>query len=605
VLRSITRICCLFLLTCIFFFPSASFAAPSSPSAQKTAPSAFPSVDPAYVYNQLFYMGTHFLRREAGYDDNLPPIVNGHDEFAAYWAQEIMKDLQGFGAQTRRDAFAVQGWVGRPAIVPAVNVEVSVSGVTHPEQVVVIGCHYDGEAISTQSAFDDASGCAIELGIAKAMGEYWRSQHIYPARTLRFVIFDAEEQGLYGSFHYVNSTINGDLSNIVAMFNEEQNGIAYPLRYLGELANPLLPFYIELAPLQNNGAYPTQSQLPPQRRAAIATFRTLMQQASSNVFAQFRSLGFQNLTYHTSNNTQNVPQPIFTPDQLSNVHVEDDPGLGSDQIPFTMAGVPCVTFAGDGTHPESKASVMPPYPFDTSVDTIQLMNTYADGSSRESQALALALALPGMLTTWMLVQPAILGQVAADANPIVAISDIGQTQVGKSITLDASASFDPQNPGAALTYNWNFGDGSSASGVSVQHTYTSAGNSTLTLTVTASGGKSITSKTLNITAQTPNYANPFSDFHPTGSTYVPQGMPTPNDRLSDQVSPASLSSTTSSARQSEPTAPHSRPATASSNVPLIVGAGVVIILLALTLLMIARRKKPVSEPYDKTHTPQL
>src|SRR5579859_4515944 len=558
---------------------------------QKNIAPAFPVVDPQYIYNQLFYMGTHFLRREAGYDNNLPPTLNGHDEFAAYWTREIMHNLQGFGAQVRRDAFAVQGWVGRATTVPAVNVEVSVPGVTHPEQVVVIGCHYDGEAISTQSAFDDASGCAIELGVAKAMGEYWRSQHVYPARTLRFVIFDAEEQGLYGSFHYVNSTVNGDLLNIVAMFNEEQNGIAYPLRYLGELSNPLLPFYIEESPLQNNGAYPAQSQLPPQRRAAIASFRTLMQQAIGNVFNKFRSLGFQNLTYHTSNNTQNVSQPIFTTDQLGSIHTEDDQGVGSDQIPFTLAGVPCATFVGDGVHDDK--DTMPPYPFDTSVDTIQLMNTYADGSSRESQALALALALPGMLTTWMLVQPAILGQVAADANPIAAISDIGQAQAGKAISLDASASFDPGNPGSALAYHWDFGDGSSGSSVSVQHTYASAGNYTLALTVTAPGGKRIISKTLNVTAQTPIYANPFSGFRPTGYTYVPRGMPTPDDRLTDQVSPASLISITSPAQQSTPSTPHSTPNRASSNAPLIVGIGAVIVLLVVTLLIIARRKKPI------------
>lgn len=591
-LRSTTRICCLLLLTSIFFLPSTVLTSTISSSYQKNASATLPAVDPAYVYNQLFYMGTHFLRREAGYDNNLPPDVNGHDEFAAYWTQEVMKNLQGFGSQARRDAFAVQGWVGRRTTVPAVNVEVSVPGVTHPEQVVVIGCHYDGEAISTQSAFDDASGCAIELGVAKAMGTYWRSQHVYPARTLRFVIFDAEEQGLYGSFHYVNSTINGDLSNIVAMFNEEQNGIAYPLRYLGELSNPLLPFYVEMAPLQNNSAYPTQSQLPTRRRDAIVSFRALMQEAIGNVFAQFRTLGFQNLTYHTNNNTQNVSQPIFTSDQLSSVHIEDDPGLGSDQIPFTLAGVPCVTFAGDGTHQESNTSLMPPYPFDTSVDTIQLMNTYADGSSRESQALALALTLPGMLTTWMLTQPTVLGQVAADANPIAVISDVGQAQVGKSVVLDASASFDPGNPGNTLSYSWNFGDGTSASGVSVEHIYKTAGNYVLTLTVTSPGGKRIISKTISATARTPDFPNPFVGFRPTGDTYIPRGMPTPDDRLTDQVSPASLSATPSPVKQSTPTASGSTPA--SSNVPLPVGIGAVIVLLALVLLVGARRRKPSS-----------
>ncbi|MGH2497254.1 MAG: M28 family peptidase [Ktedonobacteraceae bacterium] len=590
-LRSITRFCCLFLLLCVFLLPSMALAHTTGMARQKNASNTLPAVDPSYVYNQLFYMGTHFLRREAGYDNNLPPTINGHDEFAAYWSQEMMKNLQGFGAQMRRDTFAVQGWVGRPTTVPAVNVEISVPGVTHPEQVVVIGCHYDGEAVSTQSAFDDASGCAIELGVAKAMGAYWQSQHVYPARTLRFVIFDAEEQGLYGSFHYVNNTVNGDLSNIVTMFNEEQNGIAYPLRYLGALSNPLLPFYVEMAPLQNNSLYSTQSQLSVQRRDAIASFRSLMQTAIGNVFAQFRALGYQNLTYHSNGNTQNVAQPIFTPGQLSSVHVEDDPGLGSDQIPFTMAGVPCVTFAGDGTH-DDKGSIMPPYPFDTSADTIQLMNTYADGSSRESQALALALALPGMLTTWMLVQPTILGQTTADANPIASISDIGQTQVGKSITLDANTSFDPGNPNNTLTYDWDFGDGASASGVAVEHTYKNVGNYTLTLTVASPGGKRIISKTINVTAQTPDYANPFVGFRPTGNTYIPQGMPTPDDRLTDKVSPGPQSATTSPTKKATPLALGSTPGIDSTVGPLIASIGVTVVLLVLLLLVVGRRRKP-------------
>lgn len=377
-LRSITRMCCLFLLTSVFFLPSTTLASTSIVTISKDAPTTFPAADPAYVYNQLFYMGTHFLRREAGYDNNL-------------------------------------------------------------------------------------------------------------------------------------------------------------------------------------------------------------------------SLGFQNLTYHTSNNTQNVPQPIFTSDQLSSVHIEDDPGLGSDQIPFTLAGVPCVTFAGDGAHQESNPSLMPPYPFDTSVDTIQLMKTYADGSSRESQALALALALPDMLTTWMLVQPALVGQAAADANPIAAISDIGQAQVDKSIALDASASFDPGHPGNTLSYSWSFGDGTSTSGVAVEHVYKTAGNYTLTLTVTSPGGRRIISKTISVTAQAPSYANPFVGYRPTGNTYIPHGMPVPNDQLTDQVSPASLSPTPSPVKQSKPTASGYTPAAASSNVPLIVGIGAVIVLLTLVLLLMGRlgsRRKP-------------
>ncbi len=343
----------------------------------------FPIVDPNYIYNQLAYITTNFQRREAGFVSN-----QGHDRFATYWSQEMVKNLQGFGPQVRRDEFPIYGWRERQAALPAFNMEVGVPGLTHPEQEVVIGCHYDGKADSTQSAYDDTSGCAYELGVGKAMGDYWRSHQVYPARTVRFVIFDTEEQGLFGSFHYLNSTIAGDLQNVVAMFNEEQSGINYPARFLGKLSNPFLPDYIDVTPLQDNAAYPGRIHLSPTQREHVIRFRALWQQAIPAVFAQFQAVGYQSLDYYDSNN-QNVSQPIFSVDQVSNIHIQGDPSSNSDQVPFIYAGLPVVTLTGDQTYYDSNP---PPwaYPYDLPVDTLQMMNTYVSGSTRAAPALALA-----------------------------------------------------------------------------------------------------------------------------------------------------------------------------------------------------------------------
>ena len=520
-----------------FLLPAtiSAYAGSLEPGYQWHALADFPTVDPNYIYDQLFYMATNFQHREAGYDNNLPGNINGHDEFASYWSQEMVKNLAGFGPQVRIDKFPVQGWQNRPAIVPAFNVEVSVPGVTHPEQVVVIGCHYDGMAISTQSANDDASGCAIELGVARALGEYWRSHHTYPARTLRFVIFDAEEQGLYGSFHYVNDTINGDIGNVVAMFNEEQNGIAYPLRYLGKMVNPLLPFYAYVSPLQKNQLYPQQDRLSQQQKANITRLHSLLQQAVVPVLEQFQALGFQSLVYHGTGQ-QDVSQPVFTSDQVNNVQMLDDTLGSSDQEPFTLAGLPCATYIGNSTYYDNNP---PPwsYPYDQKEDTIQLMNTFASGSSRKSQALVLALGLPGMLTTWMLNQPDILGEASAGSNPVAAVSDVGQTLVNKSISLDAKTSFDPNNSSATLNYAWNFGDGTTASGVSVNHTYTRAGTYTLSLTVSSAQGIRHINKVIQVVTRVTSYGNPYTQFQSNG---VPPSnpaviLPTPADSQPGRV----------------------------------------------------------------------
>jgi hypothetical protein len=495
-------------------------AAPSATAARADASVNFPTVDPSYIYDQLLTMATKYQRREAGYDNNLPVTVNGHDEFAAYWQAEMLRNLQGFGAQARRDPFQVAGWRGRPATMPAFNVEVTVPGVTHAEQVVVIGCHYDGEASSTQSANDDGSGCAIELGVAEALATYWRANHLYPARTLRFVIYDAEEQGIYGSFHYVNQTINGDSANIVAMLNEEQNGIGYPLRFLGKTSNPLLPTTLLMTPLTNNAAYQDTQNLGPAQVQSVTSFRTLMTQAAPAAFAAFRALGDGSLTYYDDQHHP-VTRQIFSPQDLQYTQEADDNLGGSDNYHFALAGLPTATFIGNYSYYDQNP---PPwsYPYDQPQDTIQLMNVYASGSEAEAKALDLSLALPGMLTTWALAQPAVLGFTPADGKPVAAISDIATTQPDAAISLDASASYDPAQPGAALSYHWNFGDGTQAQGVTTRHAWARVGAYPLTLTVSDAAGSRTITKTIQVTGAPVVIPNPYQGNPQNG---IPQANP--------------------------------------------------------------------------------
>jgi hypothetical protein len=542
-------------------------------------PADFPVVDPEYIYQELYSLVTRFPRREAGYDTNLPPNINGHDEFAAAWAQEMAQDLAGFGPQVRRDSFPISGWSGRSAKTSAFNVEVTVPGVTDPAQIVVIGCHYDGEASSTQSANDDASGCAIELGVAKALATYWRAHQLYPARTLRFVIFDAEEQGVYGSFHYLNSTINGDSDNVVAMFNEEQSGIAYPLRYLGKVSNPLLPFYAYLSPLGDSQLYPAQSQLPAAKRVGITQFRNLMDEAVAPVFAAFQALGYQSLSYQGTGGAP-VSQPVFSANQTSNIQLLDDTIGSSDQIAFTLAGVPDATFVGNATYYDNNP---PPwsYPYDQPQDTIQLMNVFASGSTQQSQALTLALALPGMLTTWMLNQPSILGSVPWDHLPIAAVSDIGAAMPGRPLALDAHASYDPGVSGE-LGYAWSFGDGVRATGVSVTHTYQSPGTYTLSLKVTSSsGGARTITKTIVVGSSPGTYTNPYAN-------YPQNGIPPSNPAV--QLPPLNSSPATPQTTSSN----NLNRSIAVMTIVLIVIGIVMLLVLVIVALTVFRARRPAA-----------
>nr|BBH95605.1 hypothetical protein KTA_38040 [Thermogemmatispora argillosa] len=574
------------LLLCLIW-PSSFEPLPARAAAHGANMADFPSVDGNYIYQQLFYMATHFLRREAGYDHNLPPNINGHDEFATYWSREMLHNLAGFAHQIRRDAFAIRGWLGRPAVVPAFNVEVSIPGSVHPEQIVIIGCHYDGMAFSTQSAYDDASGCAIELGIARGLASYWREHRLYPARTLRFLLFDAEEQGLYGSFYAVNETMNSDLGNVIAMFNEEQSGIAYPVRYLGQAANPLFPLYVDLSPLTSNKLYPQQNMLTFEQRQRLQQLRNLMDQAVPAVFSELYEEGYQMLSYH-GQGQQDIFEPIFTPDQQREVIREDDHLGSSDQVPFTLAGIACATLVGNASYYSTAAT--PGYPFDQPEDTIQLMNTFADGSSQQSQALTLALTLPAMLTTWLLNQPAILGSAPSDGRPLAAIGDLGRALAGQPLAFEAQTAQmpGPGSSGEGFRYRWDFGDGTSAQGQRVSHVYHQAGTYQLRLTViAANGAQRLISKTLVVRRQPLTYPNPYARFLTNGRPPGNPGivLPKPNDRLSDRVTTAAQASAAAEA----PAAETALPSALALGLPI--GLALLSVILIGVLLFIFRSQR--------------
>jgi carboxypeptidase Q len=78
------------------------------------------------------------------------------------------------------------------------NVIGEIRGTEHPEQILVVGGHLDSWDLS-QGTTDNGSGTATTLGAADAI----MRSGVKPRRTIRFVLFTGEEQGLNGSIAYV------------------------------------------------------------------------------------------------------------------------------------------------------------------------------------------------------------------------------------------------------------------------------------------------------------------------------------------------------------------------------------------------------------------
>ena len=75
-----------------------------------------------------------------------------------------------------------------------------IRGTDRAAEVVLIGAHLDSWDLGT-GATDNAAGAIAVLQAARLLGALKHSG-VRPRRTIRFVLFTGEEQGLYGSQHY-------------------------------------------------------------------------------------------------------------------------------------------------------------------------------------------------------------------------------------------------------------------------------------------------------------------------------------------------------------------------------------------------------------------
>lgn len=94
-----------------------------------------------------------------------------------------------------------------------------IRGKTKPDEIIVIGGHYDGHDISP-AAVDNGTGIAVILETARALA----TQKGRLDRTIRFIGFAQEEMGLLGSEAYVRAHKD---ENIVFMLNLDCAGNGY------------------------------------------------------------------------------------------------------------------------------------------------------------------------------------------------------------------------------------------------------------------------------------------------------------------------------------------------------------------------------------------
>lgn len=154
-------------------------------------------------------------------------------------ADFVERELERAGYRVERQTYAMRSWDARVS-----NLIVEIRGSARPEEIVVIGAHYD-TVEETCGADDNASGVAALLALAR------RHARSHPARTLRFVAFVNEEPPHFqsqemGSWQYAKRCHDRH-ETIVAMVSLETLAYYDDGRGSQHYPPPLAAFYPDTA----------------------------------------------------------------------------------------------------------------------------------------------------------------------------------------------------------------------------------------------------------------------------------------------------------------------------------------------------------------------
>ena len=495
------------------------------------AASGPPAPDVQYVYNTINFMSSNYLMRYSGFDGppgdlnpqdgNLPPTVNGWQEFYQYWQQQMQSPtvMGNFAPFVHHDdhLFWSLGQGSTPYQSDAATV--TIPGSACPGQVALVAGHPDstpGANSGNGSTYDDTSGVVMGIGELSALTRWWQASGTWPTRTIKVGLFDAEETGLNGSNYYAGNLVPpGPQGRYILVANMDQNGLEYPAYPAGTTQTSFgpHPWYtnINASPLQfPNPVYDATAQAAIQANMpAIQHFRAAL---SEEVATAFHELGVK---YNFSLPLENPIEqgrvvPAYRPGDIALYSPVQDDTLGrTDQVPFIAQGIPGFGVVGAyDSNAQDNPTETAPGPltplgasgipqiagYDTPRDNIihyNLMTSGTDGggfSGTGSIAVKRALELPMTWTLGLLARPEYVGRSPYPSGPIAYFETYPETPASASVvSFNAGASADIE--GGGLTYTWDFGDGGRGSGATPMHTYAAPGWYDARLVVTDASGK--------------------------------------------------------------------------------------------------------------------
>jgi PKD repeat protein len=441
---------------------------------------------------------------------------NNQLEYLDYFERSMNELLGEFGVVTYRYGFQSPGTGGRGAYLDAAggqayNVAAVVPGADHPEETVLVSGHYDFTDSGPAAAWDSAEGHTEVMRIAYIMADYWRKTGTRPSATVKFIPWDSEESGTFGSADYVENNIPpGEEDQVRGYFNMDPCAGAYPAYKDGTAER--VDQVLQLA----NPANARTPEIAQRMEAFNARAETIVDEVFDRLDDTITRPG-------------GATEPIFVSDAEAAAGNDGTQPVGSSQrgnvvtavgglllftsdyANFEDAGIPIFNFFPDLFGPHANGSPASPQGLEilhTPNDNLTRINRLTTGLATgnvidptgmfASEGWAKGQEMCAQMEGTYMLQPEMGGAQEFDgATDVVAYFEALPNEATKAdaVNFDAAGShrvlqINPrQVSDADLTYQWDFGDGQTGSGEMVQHTYDELGvyDAVLTVTHTPSG----------------------------------------------------------------------------------------------------------------------
>lgn len=132
-----------------------------------------------------------------------PHLVISHEDYATFFRLIKRGEVPRFEAR-------IDNSLGTTPVTQY-NTVAEIRGTEHPDEVVILGGHLDSWDLGT-GATDNGAGSVVVMEAARAL----QQSGLKPKRTIRFILFSGEEEGLLGSAAYAAAHA-GEMDKIQAV----------------------------------------------------------------------------------------------------------------------------------------------------------------------------------------------------------------------------------------------------------------------------------------------------------------------------------------------------------------------------------------------------